>query len=93
MKRFRIQTNGKKYRVQYRVKLGIFDFWRTETYLEVSDTYPKVIKHPVEFESFEKAEEYVLVELEKPEAQESPKKGWKTVCKYSDKSLARTGGS
>lgn len=89
MKRYRIISDGQKYRVQHRIKLFIFDFWRTDTFNEVSDNYPKVIRHPVEFESLEEAEDYVFDQLRQldPKEERKKEKAWKTVRKYSDKHI------
>jgi len=90
MKKYRIVTNGENFRVQHRVKLGPLDFWRTDHYYEVKESYPKVIKRPVEFRAFDEAEDYVETQLAQIEPKRPKEKRWQTVRKYSDK-LSPTG--
>ena len=80
MKKYRIITNGKIYRVQRRFNLGILHFWHNDHYYEINDTYPKVIKHTVEFGTKKEAAEYVKQCLD----QEQNEKTWKVVKKFSD---------
>ena len=86
MKKFRIISNGDKYRVQHRVKLGPLDFWRTDRFYEINASYPKTQQSPVEFEEVEKAEQYIRDQLAKTKPFRKKEPGrWKVVRKYSDK--------
>lgn len=84
MKRYRITTDGDQFRVQHRVKFGPLDFWRDDTFYEVTDNYPKVIKHSVKFSDFPEAEKYVFEQLKEVEPRQKKSKRWKVVQKYSD---------
>jgi len=86
MKRYRITTNGENFRVQHRVKFGPLDFWRTDYFYEVTESYPKVVKRRVEFPTLEEAERYVAARLKETTPHQPKKSGrWKVVRKYSDK--------
>jgi len=81
MKRYRIVTNtGNLFRIQRRVRLVFARFWVFEKYYEVTDTYPKVISHPVEFKTIEDAEKYIEDRLKKV----IDHKKWKVVKAFSD---------
>ncbi|MDP0490747.1 MAG: hypothetical protein Q7Q71_06840 [Verrucomicrobiota bacterium JB023] len=89
MKRYRIISNDEKYRVQKHVRFGPINYWKTEKFYEVTETYPKVVAHKVEFDYLAAAEDYVRKQLkeEKPLKRMWPfavPKGWKVVEKFSD---------
>ena len=87
MKRYRILSDGRRYRVQRKVACGPVSFWRNDRVFEVSENYPKVHPKPVEFDQIEEADAYVRERL----AEEGPRqrrglfaipKGWRVVAKY-----------
>lgn len=89
MKRYRILSDGERYRVQRHVRWGPINYWSTERFYEVREAYPKVVSHRVEFDDKDEAEAYVRERLkeEKPTKRWWPfavPKGWRVVEKYSD---------
>ncbi|MGE9270113.1 MAG: hypothetical protein ACQKBU_04855, partial [Verrucomicrobiales bacterium] len=89
MKRYRILTDSERYRVQRHVRFGPINYWQTEKYYEVKESYPKVVAHRVEFDKLEEARDYVNERLkeEKPTRRWWPfaiPKGWQVVEKFSD---------
>jgi hypothetical protein len=79
MKKFRIVSNGKVFRVQRRVKLWFMRYWSDDKYYEVNDTYPKLITHKVEFPTFEEADAYVKSRIQDV----NEHKKWRVVKKFN----------
>jgi len=81
MKRYRIVSNTDNiFRIQRRVRLGFARFWVFEKYYEVTDTYPKVIAHPVEFKTIDEAQKYIEAKMVKVVEH----KKWRVVRAFSD---------
>lgn len=89
MKRYRILSDGSRFRVQRHVRWGPVNYWKNERYYEVREAYPKVVAHRVEFDGLPEARAYVRerMEEEKPARRWWPfavPRGWRVVEKFSD---------
>lgn len=96
MNRYRILTDGARYRVQQHVRLGPINYWHDEKFYEVRESYPKVVAHRVEFGDLAEARDFVRERLseERPHRRRWPfaiPKGWRVIEKFSD-GEARAGG-
>lgn len=81
MNRYRILTNGAKYRVQRRFRFGPINYWRNEYFFVINDSYPKVVKEVLEFENIKDAESFIATCMA---AEGSSTGDWWVVKKYSD---------
>ena len=82
MKRYRILTDGDRFRVQRHLCFGPFRIWRYAKFIEINDSYPKVVRRVVEFDDFQEADAYVQQKLKT----ETPKRRrWRPVQKYEER--------
>ena len=89
MKRYRILTDGDKYLIQKRVCFGPINYWKIDRWIEVNDSYPKVIYHKAQFVNIADAERYLSAKLKRDQPIKrfglfSKPKGWWKVEKQAD---------
>jgi hypothetical protein len=80
MKKYRIITDGEVFRVQRKINWGVIHYWRNDYRLEINDTYPKVIKHLVEFSEKDEAIDYI----KRCREHEKHKHVWRVVEKFEE---------